>query len=74
MGKYDALAWATNEQFLRNQLKSGIGRIDFVGESITDVLDNAVGSFRWKEVNRLPNNAARYGFELVGNSWVKIIP
>jgi RHS repeat-associated protein len=38
LGKNDALAWAVNEQFLRNQLENGIGRIDLVGESIDGVL------------------------------------
>ena len=74
LGKNDALAWAANEQFLRNQLESGIARIDLVGESVDDVLMKAVGSFRWKEVNWLLDNAAKYGYELVGNSWVKVIP
>ena len=30
--------WLVNEQFLKNQLESGVERIDFVGEDISDVL------------------------------------
>ncbi len=74
LGKNDALAWASNEQFLRNQLEAGVGRIDFVGQSITEVLRNDVGTFRWKEVKWLLDNAERYGYKLVGNSWVKVAP
>ncbi len=74
LGRNEKLAWAANEQFLRLQLESGVKRIDFVGESIDDVLTKAIGSFRWKEVNWLLDNAGRYGYELVGNSWVKVAP
>jgi len=74
LGRNDALAWASNEQFLRNQLEAGVSRIDFVGQSIKDVLDNAEGTFRWKEVNWLLDNAEKYGYKLVGNSWVKVAP
>jgi RHS repeat-associated protein len=74
LGKNDALAWAANEQFLRNQLEAGVGRIDFVGQSIDDVRKSAVGSFRWKEVDWLLRNAEKYGYKLVENSWVKVTP
>lgn len=74
LGRNDALAWASNEQFLRNQLEAGVGRIDFVGQSIDDVLKSAVGSFRWKEVDWLLRNAEKYGYKLVENSWVKVAP
>ena len=72
LGKSDELAWAVNEQFLKNQLEAGVSRIDLVGETIADVEKYAPGTFRWKEIQFLKENATRYGYELVGNSWVKV--
>lgn len=71
LGKDRNLAWAANEQFLRNQLEAGVSRIDFVGETIADVEKHAIGTFRWMEIQFLKENATRYGYELVGNSWIK---
>ena len=71
LGQNANLAWAANKQFLENQLKSGVGRIDFVGETIEYVEQNAVGTFRWQEIQYLRDNAAKYGYELIDNSWVK---
>jgi RHS repeat-associated protein len=71
IGQSGDLAWAVNKQFLMNQLEAGVSRIDFVGESVDWVKKNAIGSFRWREIDFLENNAARYGYELVNNSWIK---
>ena len=72
LGGNAELAWAANKQFLENQLKSGIDRIDFVGETIEYVGRNAVGTFRWREIDFLNHNASMYGYERIGNSWVKV--
>ena len=72
MGRDAGLAWEVNEQFLRNQLESGVSRIDFVGESIGDVEKYARGTMRWREIQFLKQNASRYGYELIGNSWIKV--
>jgi hypothetical protein len=66
------LAWAVNEQVLKSALESGIDRVEFVGESIKDVLQKAEGSARYREVNWMLDNADRYGYKQVGNSWIKV--
>jgi hypothetical protein len=66
--------WEVNEQFLKNQLESKVGRIDFVGEDIFDVINspdlNVNTSFRAKEIDWLLKNAEKYGYVRIGNSWV----
>jgi hypothetical protein len=71
LGRNAELAWETNERFLRNQLEEGLPRIDLVGESIEHIERHAVGTARWKEIQFLKETAQEYGYELVGNSWVK---
>ena len=70
--------FVVNEQFLRNQLESGVERIDFVVENIWDVVNSPdpdiSTSFRAKEIDWLLKNADKYGYELIGNSWVLIKP
>jgi hypothetical protein len=78
-GVYEALgskdlAWAVNEQFLLDQLRAGVARIDFVGESIAYVERSARNTARWREIQFLKANASRFGYELRGNSWIKIHP
>jgi RHS repeat-associated protein len=72
LGKNPELAWAVNEQFLRSQLEAGVSRIELVGETIEQVEKYAVGTFRWREIQFLKEHAAQYGYELVGNIWVKV--
>jgi uncharacterized protein YukE len=72
--KASELAWATNERFLVQQLESGVKQIDFVGQGIDDVMKTAPKSARAKEIRFLQEHAAKYGYEQVGNSWVKIHP
>ncbi len=66
--------WVINEKFLENQLESGVERIDFVSGDIWDVLAKDPKSYRAKEIQWLLENAPKKGYELVGNSWIKIIP
>lgn len=78
-GTYDLLKdtgdvmWQTNEQFLIDQLEAGVARIDFAGD-IEHTLRTARGTARWDEINFLLDNAADYGYELVGNSWIRVSP
>jgi len=73
LGKDADMAWTVNEQFLSNQLKAGVSRIDLVGETISEVLTSSSRSrsFTAKELRFLMEEAANYGYELVGNSWIK---
>jgi WXG100 family type VII secretion target len=68
------LAWDMNQLFLQRQLESGIPKIDYVGEPVEQVLTDPTirGKTRWREVKYLEENAAQYGYERQGNSWVKV--
>jgi hypothetical protein len=73
----NALGWQVNEQFLKTQLENGIPRIDYVVEgtrfsSIEDVVRTDPNSFSAKEIAYLMQNAPAYGYERIGNSWVRI--
>ncbi len=74
LGKDPELAWAVNEQFLRNQLEAGVSRIELVEETIERVLRDPTRSksFTAREIRFLLQEAANYGYELIGNSWVKV--
>ncbi|WP_255485959.1 endonuclease [Mycobacteroides sp. LB1] len=72
----DALGWQVNEQFLKTQMQNGIPRIDYVVEgskfsSIQDVLRTDPNSFSAKEIKYLMQNAPAYGYERIGDSWVR---
>jgi hypothetical protein len=69
-----ALAWPVNEQFLRTQMENGVPRIEYVlGDysSIEDVLLKRQGSFSAKEIEFLADIAPSYGYQRIGNAWVK---
>jgi uncharacterized protein YukE len=79
LSKTDAndLGWEVNEHFLRTQMENGIGRIDYVVEgtnfsSVEDVLLRDPDSFSAKEIRYLTENASSYGYERVGNSWIRV--
>ncbi|KUI15375.1 hypothetical protein AU191_06545 [Mycolicibacterium acapulense] len=72
----NALGWIVNEQFLQTQMERGVPRIDYIVEgtrftSIEDVIRTDPNSFSAREIKFLVQNAATYGYERVGNSWVK---
>lgn len=72
----DALGWQVNEQFLRQQMENQVGRIDYVVDrsrfsSVEDVAALDPSSFSAKEIDFLSRNAATYGYERVGDSWVR---
>lgn len=66
--------WQVNEAFLRQQLERGVPRIEYVGESIADVLrpENA-GRASYKELRYLLENAEKYGytFDPIKGVWTK---
>lgn len=79
LGKEDAksLGWQVNEQFLRTQLENGVGRIDYLldhdlYDSLEDMAVERAGSFSQMEVEFLSKHAPAYGYERVGDSWVKV--
>ncbi|TDZ43953.1 WXG100 family type VII secretion target [Mycobacteroides franklinii] len=72
----DALGWQVNEQFLKTQMENGIPRIDYVTEGtkfsgIADVLRMDPNSFSAKEIKYLIENAPTYGYQRIGDSWVR---
>ena len=71
LGKNADLAWLANERFLIEQLEAGVPRIDFVGESIEEAR-RAFRTTRWREIRFLDEQATAYGYELIGNSWIKV--
>ena len=71
------LGWEVNESFLRTQMERGVERIDYVTEgtrfnSIADVLRLDADSFSAKEIRYLVENAGDYGYERVGDSWIRV--
>lgn len=79
LGKEDAksLGWQVNEQFLRTQMENGVGRIDYLldhdlYDSLEDMAVDRAGSFSQMEVEFLSKHAPSYGYERVGDSWVKV--
>jgi hypothetical protein len=67
--------WRVNEAFLRRQLESGIDKVEFVGDDIYSIInssdDRIRNSYRAKEIKWLLENANTYGYEIVGNNWIK---
>ena len=72
LGKDPDLMWEVNEQFLRNQMEGGTGRIELVGESVSEVLKKRPDSFTAKEIHFLMQHAWEYGYELQGSIWIKV--
>lgn len=69
-----ALGWQVNEQFLRTQLENRVPQIEYIlpegFNSVDDVARIRRESFSALEINFLEQNAATYGYQRVGNSWV----
>jgi len=71
------LAWQVNEQFLRGQMENGVGRIDYVVDasrfsSVEEVVRKDPTSYSAMEIRYLSENASAYGYERIGNSWVRV--
>jgi hypothetical protein len=71
------LGWQVNEQFLRTQMENGVGRIDYVLDpsrfsSVEEVLALDADSFSAREIEFLRSNAEAYGYQQVGDSWVRV--
>ncbi|WP_179293507.1 WXG100 family type VII secretion target [Mycobacterium intracellulare] len=70
-----ALAWQANENFLRSRMEQGVPCIEYVlGDeysSVEEVYLKRQGSFSAMEIEFLTENAAKYGYHRVGNTWLK---
>ena len=71
------LGWQVNEQFLRTQMENGVGRSDYVLDpsrfsSVEEVLALDADSFSAREIEFLMRNAEAYGYQQVGDSWVRV--
>jgi hypothetical protein len=62
--------WIINRAFLRQQLESGVGRFDFVG-NWSDHINQNRGSALAREFIYLRQNAPTYGYSWNGSSWIK---
>jgi WXG100 family type VII secretion target len=79
-----AKSFQVNESFLRQQLESGVKRIEYVGEDVNDVLragDKALREGKstrasFKEITYLQKNAAAYGYtyDAATQAWIKTRP
>jgi hypothetical protein len=73
----DALGWQVNESFLRSQMETGVPRIDYVVDpsafsSVEEVLALRPDSFSAKEITFLKTYGDLYGYQQVGDSWVRV--
>jgi hypothetical protein len=71
----NGLAWQVNENFLRGQMESHVGRIEYILDhddysSLEDMAEDRATSFSAMEINFLNQNAAAYGYERVEDSWI----
>ncbi|WP_230587792.1 WXG100 family type VII secretion target [Mycobacterium avium] len=71
-----SLAWQVNEQFLRSQMEEAVPRIEYNlppgVNTVEEVLALRPGSFSAREIEFLKSNAEAYGYQQVGNSWVRV--
>ncbi|OBG46548.1 hypothetical protein A5672_07985 [Mycobacterium alsense] len=71
------LTWHVNEQFLRGQMETGVPRFEYRlpqgFSSVEEVLALDADSFSAKEIAFLKSNAEAYGYQQVGNTWVRIV-
>jgi hypothetical protein len=70
------LAWGVNEQFLRGQMETGVSRIEYQlppgFSSVEELLALDPQSFSAREIAFLKGNAEAYGYQQVGDSWVRV--
>ena len=71
------LGWQVNEGFLGSQMESGVPRIDYVVDpdafsSVEEVLALRPDSFSAKEITFLKEYGELYGYQQVGDSWVRV--
>jgi hypothetical protein len=71
LGRDSKLAWAANREFLRTQLTSG-RTIQYVGDVADALRTSPLDSMRRREIEFLLDHASEFGYELVGNNWIKV--
>jgi hypothetical protein len=69
----EIVSWQVNESFLKQQMQAGVSKFEFIGEPIVNTLANPAtsNSFRAYEIRFLTQEAPKWGYKQVGNSWVK---
>lgn len=67
----DKISWSINENFLIEQIKKGVERIDLTGESSKKIMKMRKYSATASEIRWMRENAKRHGYVRVNNSWVK---
>jgi hypothetical protein len=75
--KAKELGWQVNEQFLRTQLENGVQRIEYVLDrdaysSLEQLVTERANTFSAMEIKFLIANAEAYGYQRVGDAWVRI--
>jgi hypothetical protein len=71
-------AWETNQAFLRQQMQSGVPKLEFTGMDIDAEMEKFASvppeslPARVKEIQFLQDNAASYAYTQQGNSFVKL--
>lgn len=60
-----------NMEFMQAQLERGVGSFEIKGQSVAEVLRDAPRSGRAAEINYLQRYAYEYGYQQIGDSWVK---
>jgi hypothetical protein len=66
----DAKAWLVNEAFLRQQMSSGVGKIEFTAEGLAHAAANG-NSFTARELKFVADHAKEFGYVRKGSSWIK---
>lgn len=72
-----AMTWQVNEQFLRSQMEDHVPRIEHILDqdkypSLEAMALERAGSFSAMEVEFLSTNAAAFGYERAGDSWIYV--
>jgi uncharacterized protein YukE len=70
------LAWEVNQQFLRGQMENGVSRIEYQlppgFSSVEELAALDPRSFSAREIAFLKSNAEAYGYQQVGDAWVRV--
>jgi WXG100 family type VII secretion target len=62
-----------NMEFMQAQLEGGVGRFDITGRSVSEILNDPLrsGSGTADEIRFLQRYGYEYGYQQIGDSWVK---
>ncbi len=63
--------WAVNREFMQSQLEAGVSKFELQGETVNDLLRLRPDSYAAREINFLQRYGYEYGYQQIGDSWVK---